>query len=184
MLQALLQIELFFRFIYRFTYIVAHILVIKAYPLCSFVSLRTSLFQGISLCSYTKNSSSVGNYTLRSLLCSRMETVISVLALKILKTGNELAFLITYRITLTCKNNAYGCLIFKLKINLIELSIDTCIKYIYDISLESRENNLPSGSPNLALYSRTLGPSCVSISPKKITPLNSLPSDFMASTVA
>ena len=41
-----------------------------------------------------------------------------------------------------------------------------------------------SGSPNLALYSNTLGPFGVSISPKKMTPLKGLPSAAMASTVA
>ena len=42
--------------------------------------------------------------------------------------------------------------------------------------LHSRKNNLSFGSPNLALYSSTFGPSAVSISPKKIIPVNGRPS--------
>ena len=40
-----------------------------------------------------------------------------------------------------------------------------------------------SGSPNLALYSSTLGPFSVSIRPKKMIPLKGRPSAAMASTV-
>ena len=52
------------------------------------------------------------------------------------------------------------------------------------LEYNARFGDPASGSPKRALYSNTFGPFSVSISPKKIIPLNSLPSAAIASTVA
>ena len=49
---------------------------------------------------------------------------------------------------------------------------------------EARANAYAAAEWVQALYSSTFGPSAVSISPKKITPLKGRPSAFIASTVA
>jgi len=57
-------------------------------------------------------------------------------------------------------------------------------KYINYVGIKPWKHHLVSGSPNLALYSSTFGPSFVIISPKYNTPLNFLPSFSIASIVA
>ena len=71
-----------------------------------------------------------------------METVISILTLKILKTVDRDLLLIFHRISITCKNHTYCGIILEFQIDLIQGSVNACLHNLEDIILHTRKNNL------------------------------------------
>ena len=62
--------------------------------------------------------------------------------LELFQSCDRKTFLVAYRISFRCKYNADCCIVFKLKINLIQCSVNTCFHNFKDIILHTRKYNL------------------------------------------
>ena len=62
--------------------------------------------------------------------------------LELVKTGDRKSFFISDRITVRCKYHTDCCIVFKLKIYLIQCSVDTGFDHIDQIIFHTRKNNL------------------------------------------
>ena len=71
-----------------------------------------------------------------------MEAVISFVLLELFQSCDWEAFLVTYRISFGCEYDTDCCIVFKLKINLIQCSVDTCFHNFKNIILHTRKYNL------------------------------------------
>ena len=71
-----------------------------------------------------------------------MEYIVTFFFFECIQSFDREAFLIRYRIPVRCQNDAHGCVVFEFQIDLIQRSVNTCLKHIDDIGLHSRKNNL------------------------------------------
>ena len=71
-----------------------------------------------------------------------MEYIVTVLVVKLLQTGDQLALLVVFRISVRCKHNTDCRIILELQIDLIQLAVDAGVDHINDIVLHTRKNNL------------------------------------------
>ena len=71
-----------------------------------------------------------------------MEAVIAVMFLELVKTSDREAFVIFHRIAVGCEHHADRCVILKLKIDLIQCTVDAGFDHIDDIIFHTRQYNL------------------------------------------
>ena len=71
-----------------------------------------------------------------------MEAIIAFMLLKFIQTFDRESLLILHRISLGCKHYAHSRVILKLKVELVQGAIDTCLDHIDDIILHARKHYL------------------------------------------
>ena len=71
-----------------------------------------------------------------------MEAEIIVLSVELFKSCDRKSLLIGHRITVGCKHHTYRRIVFKLKVDRIQLSIDACLHHINDVILHAWEHHL------------------------------------------
>ena len=128
--------------VYGLANVVAHILVFKLNPLGCLVSLGSCLLEVLAESGYAEHAAAVGHDALIGELGSGVETEIIILAVKILETGDKLAFLVSNRITVGCENDTYAGIILELKVYLVESAVNAGLEYVDYVILHTRKNNL------------------------------------------
>ena len=71
-----------------------------------------------------------------------MEAEIIFLSVELFKSCDRKSLLIGHRITVGCKHHTYRRIVFKLKVDRIQLSIDACLHHINDVILHAWEHHL------------------------------------------
>lgn len=166
-----------------FSDIVTHILICKADPLCSSICILSGFLLMSLLWRDAKNTPTVCNDLSIFKFGSRMETVIAVFVLKILKSMDRDTFFVFTGIHHLARTTQTAALSSNFRSIWIKFAVYTGFHYFNDIILHTRKNNLCLRITKSCIIFQNLRAIAVSISPKKMIPLNGRPSAAMASTV-
>ena len=157
----------------------------KAYQLHCLIGVGTCRLQIRTYRRNAQDSAAVCHNLSVCLPGSRMEHIVAVLILEVLQSVNGEALLLGHRITAGSQHHADCRVVLEFQIDLIQGAVHTGLEHIHNIRLHPGQDylGLRVSEPRVVLHSSTRGPFGVSIRPKKMTPLNSLPSAAIASTV-
>ena len=121
----------------------AHIFVSEIDPLGRLVCVGARLFQVFALCSNAQHPTAIcHDITVCIELRACMEYIVTVRVFEFLQTVNLETLFIFHRITIRRQNNTDCRIVLKFQLDLIQGSVDTCLKDFHDVVLHARQDNL------------------------------------------